>query len=207
MPFDDGLTRLVDLDGDGVVDALRTGTAFELFFHHPQRGWDRVETRPRRPLADFPDVSFADPRVKLADLDGDGLPGHRAGPARAHRLLAQPRARPLGPAGDHDRAGVADDPPLPDGFDPRRVLLGDLDGDGLADLVYVQARRVTCWVNQGGERLERAGVIEGTPAFTDVDGVRLADLHGTGHGRAAVDVGPGAGDRRALPVPRPHRRR
>ena len=35
-------------------------------------------------------------------------------------------------------------------FDPRRVLLGDVDGDGLADLVYVEPRRVTVWINQGG---------------------------------------------------------
>ncbi|MGH3925072.1 MAG: SpvB/TcaC N-terminal domain-containing protein, partial [Pseudonocardiaceae bacterium] len=65
--------RLIDLDGNGVVDALRTGPSFELFFNDPRRGWERVETRPRRPADRFPDVSFSDPRVKLADLTGDGL--------------------------------------------------------------------------------------------------------------------------------------
>src|SRR6185295_7500169 len=71
--FGDNTVRLVDLDGDGVIDALRTGVSFELFFNDPQKGWETVETRPRRPITEFPDVSFSDPRVKLADLTGDNL--------------------------------------------------------------------------------------------------------------------------------------
>jgi RHS repeat-associated protein len=173
--------RLVDLDGDGVVDALRTATELELFFNDPERGWDRIETRRRRPLAEFPDVDFADPRVKLADLDGDGLQdivlvdqgridywpyqGHGRWGRRV-TMAASPRFR--------------DDPPLPEGFDPRRVLMGDLDGDGVADLVYVQADRVTVWINQGGERWSAPFDVEGTPPFTDIDGVRLIDLLGIG---------------------------
>ncbi len=71
--FGDNNFRLVDLDGDGVIDALRTGASFELFFNDPVKGWETVETRPRRPLEVFPNLSFSDPRVKLADLTGDNL--------------------------------------------------------------------------------------------------------------------------------------
>ena len=173
--------RLVDLDGDGVVDALRTGPSFELFFNDRRRGWERVETRPRRPLAEFPDVTFSDPRVKLADLDGDGLQdivlvdqgrvdywpylGHGAWGRRV-TMESSPVFR--------------DDPPLPGGFDPQRVLLGDVDGDGLDDIVYVEPNRITCWINQGGARWSDPIVISGTPPFTDVDGVRLTDMLGSG---------------------------
>jgi RHS repeat-associated protein len=173
--------RLVDLDGDGVVDALRTATELELFFNDPERGWDRIETRPRRPLAEFPDVDFADPRVKLADLDGDGL---------QDIVLVDQGRIDYWPYLGHGRWGrrvtmadsprFRDDPPLPEGFDPRRVLLGDLDGDGVADLVYVQADRVTVWINQGGERWSAPFHFEGTPPFTDIDGVRLIDMLGIG---------------------------
>ena len=45
-----------------------------------------------------------------------------------------------------------DEHPLPDGsFEPKRVLLGDLDGDGLDDIVYIEPNRLTFWINQGGE--------------------------------------------------------
>ena len=36
---------------------------------------------------------------------------------------------------------MRDSPRLPDGYDPQRILLGDVDGDGLADLVYVDDGR------------------------------------------------------------------
>ena len=31
--------RLIDLDGDGVTDALRTGPKFELYYNDPNDGW------------------------------------------------------------------------------------------------------------------------------------------------------------------------
>jgi hypothetical protein len=72
--LEDSEVKLVDLDGDGVTDALRSGTSFECFFHDPaQGGWHKVERKPRRGLEEFPDVNFSDPRVKWGDLSGDGL--------------------------------------------------------------------------------------------------------------------------------------
>jgi RHS repeat-associated protein len=59
-----------------------------------------------------------------------------------------------------------------------------VDGDGLADLVYVESGRVTLWLNQAGERWSVPIVIEGTPPVTDADAVRLTDLFG--HGVAGV---------------------
>ena len=73
VTFDDAELRLVDLDGDGVADALRTGIDLELYRNDPVKGWQPPELRPRGPLDEFPDLSFSDPRVKLADLTGDGL--------------------------------------------------------------------------------------------------------------------------------------
>jgi RHS repeat-associated protein len=188
--------RLVDLDGDGVIDALRTGPSFELFFNDPRRGWERVETRPRRPLSEFPNVTFSDPRVKLADLNGDGL--------QDIVLIGQGRLE-YWPYLGHGNWGrrvsmesspvFRDEPLLPEGFDPRRVLLGDLDGDGLADIVYVQADRLTLWINQGGEGWSAPVTVDSTPPFTDVDGIRLTDLLGNGMDGAlwTADQIPGAG--------------
>ena len=61
-------------------------------------------------------------------------------------------------------------PRFPYGYDPKRILVGDVDGDGLADLVYVDDRQVHA-VDQP-ER-QRAGampiVIRGTPPVSDMD--------------------------------------
>jgi hypothetical protein len=59
--------KLVDLDGDGVVDALRTGPNFKLYRNDPKKGWTGLELRTRKDPEHFPNISFDDPRVKLAD--------------------------------------------------------------------------------------------------------------------------------------------
>src|SRR5207245_1247625 len=66
---------LVDLDGDGVTDAIRSGSRLECFFNDQHKGWspDRTRWFQRGPLDEFPNVNFSDPRVKWGDMSGDGL--------------------------------------------------------------------------------------------------------------------------------------
>ena len=71
--LEDPEVKLVDLDGDGVTDALRSGSRLECFFNDPQRGWKSTRSVERRALEDFPNVNFSDPRVKVGDMTGDGL--------------------------------------------------------------------------------------------------------------------------------------
>ena len=52
------------------------------------------------------------------------------------------------------RVTMRNNPRFPYGYDPKRILLGDVDGDGLADIVYVDDAKVTLWINQGGNSLE-----------------------------------------------------
>ena len=172
----------------------------------PDHGLETVETRPRQPLEVFPDVSFSDPRVKLADLTGDGL---------QDIVLVQQGRIDYWPYLGHGRWGrrvtmrnspvFRDVIPVPDGFDPKRVLFGDVDGDGLADLVYLEPNRLTFWINQGGN----AGAI------------RSPSRHPAGHrrrrrapgrharhrdGRHSVDLRSDSRGREHLPVPGSDRR-
>ena len=71
-------------------------------------------------------------------------------------------------------------PRFPYGYDPRRILVGDVDGDGLADIVYVEDTKITLWINQSGNRWSDPITILGTPPVSDVDAVRLVDLLGSG---------------------------
>jgi RHS repeat-associated protein len=179
--FGDQELRLLDLDGDGVTDALRTGINFQLFFNHPPEGWDRVEEQPRRPLEVFPNLNFSDPRVKLADMNGDNL--------QDFVFVDQGRID-YWPYLGHGRWGrritmqnspiFKDAIPQPGGFDPKRVQFGDVDGDGLDDLMYLEANRMTFWINQGGNGWSAPLTIDNTPPLTDIDAVRLADMLGTG---------------------------
>ncbi len=174
--------RLLDLDGDGVTDALRTGPQFELYYNDPERGWSDLDVRKRTERNDFPDVSFEDPRVKLGDLTGDGL---------QDILLIQNGRVEYWPYRGYGRWGrrvtMRNSPRFEDavsfpgiGFDPKRLLVGDVDGDGVADLVYVSSGHLTVWVNRDGNAWSDPIIIHGTPPVTDATAVRLADMLGTG---------------------------
>ena len=173
--LEDPEVKLVDLDGDGVTDAIRSGTRFECFFNDPHTGWHEVRTFERGPIEAFPDVAFSDPRVKLADMTGDGL--HDIVLVDDGTVAYWPN---LGYGAWDRRLVMNDGPRFPDGHDPRRILLGDVDGDGLADLVYVDDARITLWVNRGGNGWSAPVVIDGTPPVTDAGAVRLVDLRGSG---------------------------
>src|SRR5262249_32568789 len=78
------------------------------------------------------------------------------------------------------RIHMRNSPRLPDGYNPKRILVGDVDGEGLADIVYVDNNQVTLWINQSGAAWSDPIVIKGTPAVSDMDAVRLTDLLGNG---------------------------
>lgn len=174
----DAEVRLVDLTGDGVTDVLRSGARLEAFFNDPRQGWLPTNTHfaPRQALDAFPNVSFSDPRVRLADMTGDGL--HDIVLVHDGSVEYWPN---LGRNEWGRRISMGNGPRFPFGYDPRRLLVGDVDGDGLADIVYVDHGEVLLWLNQSGNGWSEAPlVISGTPPVSDVDTLRLVDLHGTG---------------------------
>src|SRR5262249_40423718 len=151
VSLSDPLVRLIDLDGNGITDALRTGDSFELFYSNNGASFSRVQVVPRG--GDVPDLTFGDPRVFLADMTGDGL---------TDLVLAHDGNISYWPYQGYGSWGakivMRNSPRFSDavgyvgtGFDPRRLLLGDVDGDGCADVVYVGDGIVTVWVNQAGK--------------------------------------------------------
>jgi RHS repeat-associated protein len=180
--LEDPETRLVDLNGDGVVDALRTGPTFELFYNDRFLGWERVELRPRGDPEQFPNVWFSDPRVKIADMTGDGLQDIVV--VNDGRVEYWPY---LGDGRWGERITMRNSPQFYDDlarvgmdYDPARVLLGDVDGDGCSDIVYVGPTSITVWINQCGNGWSDPVCVHGTPPITVLDAVRLSDMLGTG---------------------------
>jgi RHS repeat-associated protein len=168
--------RLLDLTGDGVTDALRSSTRLECYFNDPRNGWRETRWVERKSdLAEFPNVTFADPRVRFADLTGDGMQDVVL--VYDGNVDYWPN---LGYGNWGTRRRMRNSPRFPLGYDMKRVLLGDIDGDGLADLIYVDDRQITLWINQGGNAWSAPVVIDGTPPVSDMDGVRITDLLGSG---------------------------
>jgi len=169
--------RLLDLDGDGVTDVIRSGSRLECFFNDPHRGWLPKNARwvERKRLEDFPNVNFSDPRVKWADISGDGLQDIVL--VYDGNVEYWPN---LGYGSWGKRIRMESSPRFPYGYDPARILVADVDGDGLADIVYVDDRKVTLWINQSGNGWSPPIEIQGTPPVSDLDAVRVADLLGGG---------------------------
>jgi RHS repeat-associated protein len=176
VPLLDERTRFVDLDFDGRADLLYADE--RAFYAVLNRGRGDFE-RPRviRRVRDrtlFPDVELADPRIHFADMTGDGT---------AALVEVHNRSVVYWPSVGLGRFAAAvrtqTPPELPVRYDLRRVFLVDVDGDGVADLVYVGESDVSCWFNRSGHGFSPPSVIGRTPPATRAS-VLLADVLGQG---------------------------
>ncbi len=163
--------QFMDLDGDGITDVLRNGAKFECFLNDPEKGFDQLRVTDKA----FADFSFADPRIRFADMTGDGL--------QDIVLISSGRVQ-YWPNMGYGRFGqlvnMTNAPRFPEQFNPKQVLLGDLDGDGQADIAFVENNQVTLYVNQSGNSFAQGVKIVGTPAVHQVESLRIADIMGTG---------------------------
>jgi RHS repeat-associated protein len=173
--------KRVDLDGDGLPEILVVRDDGIVWY--PNRGREGYGTphllpRPRDERSG-PVVVWqsADEAVVFADMTGDGLADIvrvSAGGVEYWPNLGYGRfGRQITMDGWADFSS-------PDGFDPRRLRLGDLDGSGTTDIIMLHSRGATVWLNQAGNRLAEPRPLRPFPGVSDVTAVEVVDLFGDG---------------------------
>lgn len=175
---DDPFTRLVDLNGDGHADLMRTeGDAIVWHASLAQAGFGPAQRIGGGAHDDRPVLADQTQSVFLADMSGDGLAdlvriGN--GDIRYWPSLGYGR---FGPPVVMDRAPWFDQP---DAFDPQRIRIADVDGTGPTDLIYLGADGIRLYRNQSGNSWSAAQPIEAAPATAPPVSVTVTDLLGTG---------------------------
>jgi RHS repeat-associated protein len=184
--------RTVDLNGDGIPDALRVGVGgWTVFLNSGEGRWlpgTRVEGL-------VPPVRLEDPRVQLTDLSGDGIPD---------LVFVEQQRVTVWPGLGFGRFGTPYDltnaPDFGPTFDPRGVRWVDLTGSGQADLLYVRAGTAVACFNHAGIALSAPALLGQTPQ-SSCGHVEPVDLLGTGaEGLFFTDCQGGLGGWRFLEI-------
>lgn len=134
-------------------------------------------------------VRFDDPEVRVAEMNGDGLPDIVR--VRDGQVLYWPgRGNGFWGTGDRDdcRTGFAQDrhlelenPPRFGSTAPGSLQLGDINGDGLADLVEYRFDAVDIYLNDNGRGFSDRVVLGDVPVKPYASNyVQLTDLNGSG---------------------------
>jgi RHS repeat-associated protein len=185
VDFSDPNLRFIDLDGDGHADLLISeGEVFVWYRSLEEQGFEGAQ---RVPLPwdeeQGPRVVFADgsESIHLADMSGDGQ-------ADVVRIRAGVHGREIcyWPNQGYGRFGAKvsmDNPPLfdhPELFDPKRLLLADIDGSGTTDLIYLHSEGVRIYFNQAGNGWSEAVPLKVFPPIHNAAQVTTVDLLGNG---------------------------
>ncbi len=179
--FRDPNLKLVDLDGDGLLDVLISED--EAFIWHPSQGEAGfgAERRVSQSLDEQRGarVVFADgtESIYLADLSGDGLTDLvriRNGevcywPNLGYGHFGAKVTMRHSPCFDHA-----------DRFDQRRIRLADIDGSGTTDIIYLHPDGARLYFNQSGNSWSEPTVLNAFPCVDNAADVAVVDLLGNG---------------------------
>lgn len=181
ISLDDPNVRFVDLTGDGHADILVSED--EVFVWYPSLGESgfapgtRVaqalneEEGPRLVLSD------STQSIYLADLSGDGLTDLVR--VRNGEVCYWPN---LGYGTFGAKVTMTNSPWFDesDQFDQKRVLLADIDGSGVTDVIYLGRNRVDLYFNECGNSWSERQSLTQVPANNNLTSIAAIDLLGNG---------------------------
>lgn len=166
--------RLADFDADGIVDLLWSAGGDLMLAQRDERGGWQAQPTVIPATPGGPPSRLDDPHVFCADMSGDGTPdvvrvdgqGVTYWPYLGYGVFGEP-------------VRMRDPPRLPFDVDANRLFVVDLDGDGCAEVIYVDNGVVRWWPNRAGDGFEPAREIAHLPTGA-MTRLRVADLRGNG---------------------------
>ena len=181
ISVDDPNVKFVDLTGDGHADILISED--EVFVWYPSLGEAGFGAATKVAQAldeeEGPRLVFADTNqsIYLSDLSGDGLTDLVR--IRNGEVCYWPN---LG-YGKFGAKVTMDNAPWfeePDQFQQRRILLADIDGSGVTDIIYLGRNSVDLYFNQSGNSFSERHSLTQIPANNNLSSVAAIDLLGNG---------------------------
>ena len=167
--------RLFDANNDKRVDfMLTTNSLYYIWLAHEDDTWSETADFVAPALAVGTPLVFSNPRVKMGDMTGDRLQDLVF--VRDGLVVYFPYSG----NGDYGDGVIMRGAPTGIGSLDTRIQLGDLNNDGLDDLVLAGHRTVRYWLNRGDNSFAPEVVLTGTPAYQGGTAVRLADVDGDG---------------------------
>jgi YD repeat-containing protein len=181
IDWNDDNLRFLDLTGNGQADILITEDEVLTFYSSlGPRGYSSAKrVLGARDDEAGPRLIFADPLhcIFLADMSGDGL---------VDLVRIRQGEVSYWPNEGYGRFGAKvsmDNAPwldTPDQWESSRVRLADLDGNGVSDIIYLNARSVSIYRNQSGNSWTKPQLLNNFPMCDNLSKVQVADLFGNG---------------------------
>jgi RHS repeat-associated protein len=175
-PFgpEDPNARVMDVDHDKLSDLVRTtADGFEIWRNRGDGSWEGPFLAPLPPGGES--LRFEDPHLRLADMNGDRLLD------LVYVLDGSVTYWPSMGWGQFGEPIELQDSPALSPLAEADLQLADVNGDGLADLLWVNVDRVEIWPLLPGDRLGERIRVDGAPYRDPARTVvRLADMNGNG---------------------------
>ncbi|KAF2395547.1 SpvB-domain-containing protein, partial [Trichodelitschia bisporula] len=171
--------KFLDLTGDGLADIVVSEDSSFLWFPclgesgygHGMRTTSLDQNLPHL-LLDSGNHS-----LHLADMTGDGL--HDLVRVRSGEVCYWPNLG-YGRFGEAVPMGNAPLFAEHDVFNPKRILLADIDGSGTTDLLYLGSSGIDMYVNEAGNQFSIAKRLTGLPPLDAGSSIEAVDLLGNG---------------------------
>ena len=181
VEWNDPNLKFIDLTGDGHTDIMISeDNVFTWYPSLAEQGFGPSE-KVRKIFDDekAPALVFSDgtQSVYLVDMSADGL--NDIVRIRNGEVCYWPN---LG-YGHFGAKVTMDNAPkfdLPDQFDQKRIRLGDIDGSGTTDIIYLGCETVSLYFNQSGNGWSKPQYLKQFPHTDNLSSVTVVDLKGNG---------------------------